>query len=526
MSDKKLFKCQQCDKEYDIPKSLPCGNTVCNACLLKTNDEKIFKCIFCTNDHEIPKDGFPTNVILFQLLSISNESSATVFDKNETLNPSDFDMEKEISEIDSNIKSFKENSNSLIKVKFQEIRDEIIARSEFLAKSLYDYTETVLNDIDLYETELMSKFENSDNFEQKLNDLKSEVETKIDNNSLIDVAKSLNNSVKTETDKISKLNIFDEEMLQYEISNRDLDRELVCKFKLYDEIKFDKTDHKITKFKGIINYKSNDAQAVYDYKNFVSSLDNDKIVVGLNMKIKSTTKPTSTNSTGYCYKLKIIIFNYDGQIVSELPMNNEVHEKFKQLEHFIAHRDYIYCVYVDSNMQYCLKIFNSKFESIKDIKFNSIIKSITINGDSIYVLFNILSVDLYDLNFVKLASFGQLIDESEPFYLESAKEIFIQNDKIYLRLNNDKSIKILERSSGILLKTIEIDLENSILQVNRLSKIVLANRITKKLSIFDENGKLVSENELNTIQNISAFLITSDNIFIFNDFPSRTVYVF
>ena len=119
-----------------------------------------------------------------------------------------------------------------------------------------------------------------------------------------------------------------------------------------------------------------------------------------------------------------------------------------------------------------------------------------------------------------------LIDESEPFYLESSKEIFIQNDKIYICLNNEQSIKILERSSGILLKTIDIDLENCILQVNALSKILAVNRINKKLLLYEENGKLICENELINIQNISSFFITNENLLVVNDFPNRVLYVF
>jgi hypothetical protein len=516
-----LFKCQQCDKEYDIPKSLPCGNSVCSACLLQTcsNNEKLFNCKFCNSDHEVPVNGFPTNIILFQLMN--NESSA---EKTVDLKESKF--KKEINEIDLNLKSLKENTTNLIKSKFHEIRDEIIARSELLAKSLYDYTETALNDIDVYESHILNKRKISDNFEQKLNEIKNEVDRK-SSDSICDNIKCLNDLIKLEIEKVPKLNIFDEEKFQYELSNVELDRTLVCKLKLFDEIKFEKMANKINNFNKIINYKPNDTQTIYDYKNFASSLDNEMIVVGLNLKIKSTAKPTPSNSTGFCYKLKIIIFDNAGQIINELPLANVINEKFKQLEHFLAYRDFIYCIYIDSNMQYCLKIFNSKFETVKDMKFNSIIKSIDISDDSIiYILYNILSVDLFDLNFEKLASFGQLIDESEPFYLESSKEIIIQNDKIYICLNNEKSIKILERSSGLLLKTIDIDLENCILQVNSLSKILAVNRINKKLLLYDENGKLICENELINIQNISSFFITNENLLVVNDFPNRILYVF
>ena len=519
-SNNKLFKCQKCDKIYDIPKSLPCGNTICNICLLNDNVEKVIKCHFCENDHEVPVNGFPTNIILFQLMSMNMQSALD--EKEEKKKDS---IEKEINDIELNLNLLKEKSCSVVKSKFQDIRDEIIARSEYLAKSLYDYTEAFLNDIDLYESQLMNDMAVKDLLNEKFNELKKELEVESNNESLNEQVKSLNSMIKSKIEDIPNLSILDEEKFQYELSCGNLDRSVVCKLKLYDIIKFQKMNYKISDFKATISYKSNDLQqAFYDYKYFVSALDNEKIAVGLNLKLKSTTKTT----TGFCYKLKVIIFDYKGQILNELPVEHEINQKFKQLEHFIAYKDFIYCSYIDCDMQYCLKIFNLEFKTVKDIKFNSIIKSLAISNDDsrIYALFNILNVNIFDLNFEKIGSFGQLIDENEPFYLESAKEMLIQNDKIYLRLNNDKFIRVLDRCSGVLLKTIEIELENCSLQVNKLEKIVLVNRLEKKLLIYDENGKLVCENELINIQNVSSFFITNENLFVVNDFLAKQIYVF
>ena len=141
------------------------------------------------------------------------------------------------------------------------------------------------------------------------------------------------------------------------------------------------------------------------------------------------------------------------------------------------------------------------------------------------------------MNIVKKASvFGSLFalglfamvtpEAKTAFYFEDAKEIFIQNNKIYLRHSNDKLIKILDEQTGFLLKNIEINLDNCFLQVNKLSKIVVINRLKKKLIVFDEYGKLVCENELINIQNVSSFCITSENFYIINDFPSKMTYVF
>jgi hypothetical protein len=513
-NNNKLFKCRKCSKTYDIPKSLPCGNTICNSCLL-ANDTNVLKCPFCTNDHDIPpQNGFPTNIILFQLMNIDEP----IIGKNDLVPLNDL-VESEFKEIDSKLKSLKESSIDLMKLKFDEIRDEIISRSEYLAKNLSEYTEIMLNDIDIYESYLIDEMKIGKNFDEKLNELKLESKTNCE--TLLDRAKSLNSSIEMEIVQLPSLNLIDTEKFQYEVSNVDLDSLLICKLKLHDVLKFEMMSNKINNFQTTISYKPNDAQLIYDYKNFVSALGNRKIVLGLNVKVK-----VANSSVASSYKLKILVFNNSGQLENEMPLEHEINEKFKQLEYLVAYRDLIYCVYIDNDLKYCLKIFDSKFQTIKDLKFNSIIKSLAISGTRIYALFNILNVNVYDLNFDKLDSFGQLVDENEPYYFEDAKEIFIQNNKIYLRHSNDKLIKILDEQTGFLLKNIEINLDNCFLQVNKLSKIVVINRLKKKLIVFDEYGKLVCENELINIQNVSSFCITSENFYIINDFPSKMTYVF
>ena len=63
--------CQHCKGRLDIPKILPCGETICSFCVssLKVVD-KIFDCVACKQKHEMPKDGLLNNIALLKILSI------------------------------------------------------------------------------------------------------------------------------------------------------------------------------------------------------------------------------------------------------------------------------------------------------------------------------------------------------------------------------------------------------------------------------------------------------------------------
>ena len=54
--DNKLL-CKHCEGRLDIPKILPCGETICSFCgsSIQVND-RMFDCLICKDKHEIPKN--------------------------------------------------------------------------------------------------------------------------------------------------------------------------------------------------------------------------------------------------------------------------------------------------------------------------------------------------------------------------------------------------------------------------------------------------------------------------------------
>jgi hypothetical protein len=68
---KNELKCPKCDEQYDFPRMLPCGETICETCCKKIKikyDE--FYCPLCKDNHDMPKNGsFPLNKIILNLLN-------------------------------------------------------------------------------------------------------------------------------------------------------------------------------------------------------------------------------------------------------------------------------------------------------------------------------------------------------------------------------------------------------------------------------------------------------------------------
>ena len=70
-----ILKCDQCNvpfNAYDQPRSLPCGDTICSACVAKIEREATnqkFKCSICKRDHYIPEEGLALNKKICALIT-------------------------------------------------------------------------------------------------------------------------------------------------------------------------------------------------------------------------------------------------------------------------------------------------------------------------------------------------------------------------------------------------------------------------------------------------------------------------
>lgn len=120
LSNESLLKCQNCHKSYsehDIPRTLPCLNTICNKCYKTFQLEQ--KCDACSLEHAISED-LPINKTALSLLRLNanSELDRIKHECNELQKGVKLAIEKHIVEIHDLFESF---SNQ---IKLFQVEDE------------------------------------------------------------------------------------------------------------------------------------------------------------------------------------------------------------------------------------------------------------------------------------------------------------------------------------------------------------------------------------------------------------------
>jgi hypothetical protein len=244
METQEILNCQHCQRKYDEPKLLPCGNTICNFCIKthlinkkekkkamsqKSNSNKTpnayetlsneYKCLMCEDNHQYPMDNaFPTNQLISKLLNKNlklfnfGESATKLKGYVESLQESKLELQ----ELSVGGKSF--IGDYCIK-----IRKDIDLSVEKEINNIYKRQEELCNETKTYEKQTVDAYEwNKDKIHEKLklNDLFRQIAHFEQSHSNIDVlqattqAKSLNEKLNETKEQLTKL-IFNERIIAF-----------------------------------------------------------------------------------------------------------------------------------------------------------------------------------------------------------------------------------------------------------------------------------------------------------------------
>jgi hypothetical protein len=144
--------CKQCEGRLDIPKIIPCGETICSFCetSIQVNENNTFDCLICKDKHEMPKNGFLISKALSEILSIklTKVSRGKSFD---LLKRSLDNMLKKRNYIELGI----ENSTDFVKEYCIELRNDAQLATEDVIQQINDINEETIDEIDEYEKELI-----------------------------------------------------------------------------------------------------------------------------------------------------------------------------------------------------------------------------------------------------------------------------------------------------------------------------------------------------------------------------------
>ena len=158
-----VLNCSKCSKEFDEPRMLPCGITVCNECIsILTNTKKansnLFECAMCLDEHTIPSKGFPLNK---SILTLIGQKPKEVF-RGKVVE--DFKLNLEIISKKKEQFEFQFNNGiDAIKKHCLNLRCDVHASSEKAILRINELTDSMISEINKYENKCISSFQIANN---------------------------------------------------------------------------------------------------------------------------------------------------------------------------------------------------------------------------------------------------------------------------------------------------------------------------------------------------------------------------
>jgi hypothetical protein len=145
-----LLYCKLCKNQFEDPRILPCGNTMCFLCirtLTKNSSKNYFECISCREHHQIC-ENYPTNETICEILKLQPKNvvhNKQVEDLRIALNTLMEEIEK--NEIDENL------AEVILKNECLSSRNVVLLRKEELIEQLNIHFDLALKNIENYEIE-------------------------------------------------------------------------------------------------------------------------------------------------------------------------------------------------------------------------------------------------------------------------------------------------------------------------------------------------------------------------------------
>lgn len=162
---KSLLKCPECNKTFNDPRLLPCGESFCNECIVTIvkQDQTGLECKYCNMFHLVPSNGFPVNQRLYLM---TKETAFEVF-RGEAIE----NLKEKINEIKvkiENLTNNKQNGAMRIKDHCDFIRSEVDLAAESAICEINKLRDGLLGQIFEYEQNCLKNLEENSKRIEKL----------------------------------------------------------------------------------------------------------------------------------------------------------------------------------------------------------------------------------------------------------------------------------------------------------------------------------------------------------------------
>ena len=181
----KLKTCEYCNKEFEVPVLLPCGETLCKKHvrdMLKEDHHNMIICFFCSLEHHYSdkKNHFPENKIVTKLIELNAQN-----ERIETCVSESIDSYEELKTKIQELEQASANPSGFLHGYFTSLKNRIdIKKTEcdLIAEKIHT---KMVNDLHLFETECQTALDveshgkktklDLNQLKEKLNELKRNI---------------------------------------------------------------------------------------------------------------------------------------------------------------------------------------------------------------------------------------------------------------------------------------------------------------------------------------------------------------
>ena len=552
---KEKFKCKICETRFNdtknIPRLLPCNNTICENCVTKNLELKksskvasatseiyfTFDCSFCSKTHEITfttKEKTESNLPLDETLlhqmrrnSIDSKRHSNDNDNNQFLTQTNGhrkmslvldDVKVNTNELSTNIKVSKEK----LLMNFSQIEAEINARTDKIIADLNGSRERLIKELNENKNNAMSRLEEAfdtyasiKSFQQEYQKMCSKFNEK---NKLSDAdldKKDLRNIALLAEDlnqKIEKTNYVIKQMTEKPFFKFIKPATAVDTDKIIGKLQFDDDSqlfNKISPMKSDNDRKTALKNSMISYRISNNAINVSVNVINDQMLLKITELTESSNEYNHLISLQTL-----SSTTGSVLYRHTESIGMQRIKKAFTNQKYLAILlvnqYLGSSNTLQLYEITTEINLIQSINLEYRPVDVYLNQHAVYVTSNKNHGFIHKYNFElkHLKSFGQSSKEKESFYIPKyfKLECVIQSDadqqKIYFVDYENLKIRIMNESNGKYVKKININVNEQSLGGNgsgagAFGKNILIQIDALSQRIFILNKKMFRMSTLN-----------------------------
>ena len=508
------LQCSYCKNRIDIPKFLPCGNTICSKCETSYIQSSDKECKSCADIHQIPLNGFPVIKLVAELLKIA---PAKVY--RGCVHQKTMDLVNEIGILNKNLQEHMKNISWVVSDYCDMLRTCVDIKTESEITLLNNHRDLFLSKIDSYEKQCKEKY-NCESL--KLEEFILKV-----NSNYTKWTQFLNKESISDQETSLVLNQATEQMNDLLILRSKFEKSIFGSRKLVFYENKKKTPSSILGL--ITDYAHQFKEMQFSYKTEQTQAYYKPSLVKINEKTVclASVQKRSINNRSPVFNLKLTIIT-NGAVIKEV-------EERMESNHYNFYSSLILkdCLLVNflqyNGSQAVFKIYDFNLNLIKSVKQECLFSVFFTNEKLIYgySLFNFVWA-IFDRNLNLIESIGLADGSAYPFIMNSASQVELKYGHLFSYFNRE--LRVVDNEKRTLLVSLKLDEKifpnPTFVTPCSCNTFYVIDSLSKTIKSFDFEFNCLHELKLDSVFQISSVSQTHDGEIVFYDHAAATAYLY